>query len=88
MSTIDSHTVWMAGRLLAAVTDHLEVVTDHLEVVAAAQKRYMENYKRHDAVTVTRHAKAKVNQARTPFLHLYKILGLGRAELEPPSVEA
>ena len=81
MSTIDSHTVWMAEGLLAeedsqlfippfiktlaAVTDHLEVVTDHLEVVAAAPKRYMENNKRHDAVTVTRHAKAKVNQART-----------------------
>ena len=31
----------------------LAAVTDHLEVVAPAPKRYMENNKRHDAVTVT-----------------------------------
>ena len=72
--TIDSHTVWMAEGLLAEDDSQLFIppfiktlaaVTDHLEVVAPAPKRYMENNKRHDAVTVTRHAKAKVNQART-----------------------
>ena len=74
MPTIDSHNVWMAEGLLAEDDSQLFIppfiktlaaVTDHLEVVAPAPKRYMENNKRHDAVTVTRHVKAKVNQART-----------------------
>ena len=72
--TIDSHNVWMAEGLLAEDDSQLFIppfiktlaaVTDHLEVVAPAPKRYMENNKRHDAVTVTRHVKAKVNQAHT-----------------------